>query len=404
VSDAGFIERACATYSAANAAALRWMLARPALHGVFLNTKVSSITLSDYTDADGARGPAYTYGWIQGRGLEALVRHAGFFAGSDPELAAALDARAKALYRTLVELLAANGHAYFRYDAAMTPVRFADGRPVPQTRPAEIFTYSDAFVAKGLVAAAARYAPAELPRRLAYLAAVIAAIEEDRFQMDETAPLAPEAAAGTVDFGPRMILLGAAELLAQVGHPEQADFAARFIDHILAKHFDAGSGLLANAPGEDKCNVGHAIEFAGFAMAWLGKSAPPALAAELERILIASFDRGFIGPGVALAVSIATGRVLDPLCPWWSLPETIRTAALCHAFSASEDSLRVWKAAHEAFFGRYWRGDPPLAYQTMDGSGPIDYVPATPDLDPGYHTGLSLLAAIRAFTPASRPC
>ena len=30
----------------------------------------------------------------------------------------------------------------------------------------------------------------------------------------------------------------------------------------------------------------------------------------------------------------------------------------------------------------------------MTADGPADFVPATPDLDPGYHTGLSLLAAI----------
>jgi hypothetical protein len=395
--DAGFIGHAGALYGAANAATLRWMLARPALHGVFLNTKMNSITLADYSEADGARGPAYSYGWIQGRGLEALVRHARFYAAGDPALAATLNARAEALYRPLARLQEADGHAYFCYDATLTPVRFATGRPVPQTRSDEVFTYSDAFVAKGLVAAAARYAPAELPRRLAYLAAVIAAIEDDRFQMDEAVPLAPEAAAGTADFGPRMILLGAAELQAEIGRPEAAGFAGRFIDHILARHFDAASGLLANIPGEDRCNVGHAIEFAGFAMAWFGKSAPPALAAQLERILVASFHRGFIGPGVALAVSITGGEVLDPLCPWWSLPETIRTAALCHAYSGSADSLRVWQAAHDAFFGRYWRGEPAIAYQTLSQAGPVDYVPATPDLDPGYHTGLSLLAAIRAF-------
>jgi len=27
--------------------------------------------------------------------------------------------------------------------------------------------------------------------------------------------------------------------------------------------------------------------------------------------------------------------------------------------------------------------------------GPVDIVPTTPDLDPGYHTGLSLLVALQ---------
>jgi hypothetical protein len=396
MNDADFIGKARDSYVAANAATLRWMLARPALHGVFLNTKMNSITLADYRDADGARGPAYTYGWIQGRGLEALVRHAEFYAGHDLPLAGEIDVRGRALYGALAQLQQADGHAYFCYDAGMAPVRFENGAAIRQQRAADIFTYSDAFVAKGLVAGAARYAPEDMPTRLDYLAAVIEAIEDRRFQMNEAVPLAAAAAADVADFGPRMILLGAAELLAGTGHPERTGFAHRFIDHILTHHLTP-SGLLTNSPGEDACNVGHAIEFSGFAMAWLKGDAPQELAATLERILLASFGRGFVGPGVALSVSIGTGAVLNPLCPWWSLPETIRTAALCHAHSESAETLRVWRQAHEAFFDRYWRREPAIAYQTVGKDGPIDFVPATPDLDPGYHTGLSLLAAIEAF-------
>jgi hypothetical protein len=39
----------------------------------------------------------------------------------------------------------------------------------------------------------------------------------------------------------------------------------------------------------------------------------------------------------------------------------------------------------------------------MTAEGPIDYVPATPDLDPGYHTGLSLLAAIEVADALAAP-
>src|SRR5690606_22987655 len=117
----------------------------------------------------------------------------------------------------------------------------------------------------------------------------------------------------------------------------------------------------------------------------------PSLVRTLEQVLVASFRAGFVGPGIALSVSAGTGGVLNPLCPWWSLPETIRSAALCYARTGSAETLAVWKQAHAAFFERFWRTDPPLAYQTMTPEGPIDYVPATPDLDPGYHTGLTLL-------------
>jgi hypothetical protein len=392
-----FLRRARATYADANAATLRWMLARPRHGGCFLDTKMNSLTLRDYSDADGLRGPAFTYGWIQGRGLESLAVHTAFFAGEDPELAAALDEAARPLYAGLDALPQADGHAYFCYDKDMRPVRpDGAGGIEAQQRPTGVYTYSDAFVAKGLVAAAARHRPASLPGHLAYFAEIIAAIEDGRFQMDERVPLSlATAATQPDDFGPRMILLGAAGMLNRLGLADHAAYAERFIGHVLDRHFDVATGLLRNVPEQDACNVGHGIEFVGFALDWLAPDADPGLVATLERILVSSFKAGFVGPGIALSVSAGTGVALSPYCPWWSLPETIRAAALCHARSGSAATLEVWRRADEAFFGSYWRGDAAIAYQTLTAAGPVDFVPATPDLDPGYHTGLSLLAAIR---------
>lgn len=403
--NSAFIGPAKMRYFRGNAGTLAWMLDRPSLQGGFLNTKVNSLSLKDYGPEDGLRGPDFTYGWIQGRGLEALVTHAAYFAESDPEFAARLDVAGRALYEKLQQLQAV-GHAYFCYDTNMRPV-YPEGETLhPQLAPADIFTYSDAFVAKGLVAASARYAPANLPQHLDYFARVIAAIESGRFQMDERRPLSDESlAAQPDDFGPRMILLGAAAMLVEAGVPQAADFADRFIAHVLDHHYDEATGLLRNAPGEDACNVGHGIEFVGFALDYLPENADKSLISKLERILISSFDRGYVGPGIALSISIETGKPLSPNCPWWSLPETIRSAALVWQRTESPAVLAIWQKADAAFYTHYWRETPPLAYQTMTASGPLDFVPATPDLDPGYHTGLSLLAAIRvaeAIAPQSR--
>jgi hypothetical protein len=392
-----FIGRARDTYAQANAGTLRWMLARPPLAGRFLNTKLHSVTLRDYTAADGHRAPEYVYGWIQGRGLEALATHAGFFDRDDPALAADLDRAAGPLFEALNELVARDGHAYFTYDAALEPV-YPDKSDVirPHAPAADVYSYSDIFVAKGLLAAGARLGrAADREKHLALLRDIVAAIEDGRFQIDERVPLShDELRRQADDFGPRMILLGAAGMLRRIGLGAETAFADRFIAHVLKRHPDPGSGLVRNVPGQDACNVGHGIEFVGFALDHLPPNADPALIPQLETVLLSSFHKGFVGPGIALAVSAATGAVLNPLCPWWSLPETIRSAALCYERSRSPEALEVWKHAHEAFFGTYWRGEPPVAYQTMTADGPIDYVPATPDLDPGYHTGLSLLVAI----------
>lgn len=384
------------TYLETNAATLEWMLDRPRLAGVYLDTKLNPLTLVDYGPKDGLRGPDFLYGWIQGRGLESLVTHAPCFERDNPELSARLDTAARALHDALDGLVAAQGHAYFCYDNSLTPVRrVAPGSWTRQSAPADIYTYSDAFVAKGLVAAAARFGQPGLQAHLDYLAAVIAAIEAGRFQLDEHAPLAHETiAAQPDDFGPRMILLGAAGMLSRNGLAARASYADRFIAHVLAQHFDPTSGLLRNVPGGDVSNVGHGIEFVGFALDYLGAGAPSDLLDTMTRILCASFEFGYATPGVALTVSVSTGQRTSPYCPWWTLPETIRTAALLFERTGSDAVLSVWRTAHEAFFESYWRQTPPIAYQCRTLEGPIDYVPATPDLDPGYHTGLSLLSAV----------
>lgn len=379
-------------YHAANAETLRWMLDRAPLGPGFLDTKVHSLTLRDYTDADGLRGPGFTYGWIQGRGLEALATHAS--ETDDPARAARLDAAARRLYGVLTDLLDRDGHGYFCYDADLRPVVAAEPVTV-QERPADIWTYTDAFWAKGLVAAAARHAPEDLPRHVAYLARVVDAIRRGRFQMDERVPLSDDAlCAQPADFGPRMILLGACPLLRRIGRPEAAAFGAEFLAHVLDRHLDPRTGLLANVPGGRECNPGHAIELVGFAFED-GTLARPH-ADRLLRLLAASFRAGFGGTGIALSVDAATGETLNPLRPWWSLPETIRAAALAHAATRDPEALRIWEEADAAFFAHYWRPGTGLAIQTRGPDGPVDHVPATPDLDPGYHTGLSLLAAARA--------
>lgn len=402
MSDDSFLAAARETYVRANAGTLAWMLERPVLHGAFLNTKQNSLTLADYGEADGWRGPQFTYGWIQGRGLEALVMHARFFAEHDPALAVRLDDAARRLYARLSELMARFGHVYFCYDASMTPVRpGAGGQAVIQSRPDDLFTYSDVFTLKGLIAASHRYDPGATAQHVERLHDLVSAIEEGRFIMDERQPLDRGALAAQPDeYGPRMIVLGAAALLHQLGLGPEAAFGERFISHVLDHHWDGrsgSSGLVRDRPGGDHSNPGHAIEFVGFALEVLPVDADPALVGDLIAILIASFEAGFQGPGICLSVTVPEGRPLSPYFPWWSLPEAIRAAARAYQRTRDRRLLDIWRRAHDAFFASYWRERPPIAFQTRTREGPFDYVPATPDLDPGYHTGLSLLGAIEAI-------
>lgn len=388
-----WIKGARERYIAANALGLRWMLDRPLLDGRWINTKVNSITMADYGPQDGLRGPGYIYGWIQGRALEAMVTHSRAFAGIDDALSQRLEAAARALYAELAAEQARDGHVYFCYGADRMPI-LPDG--TPQCAAGDIYSYSDAFAAKGLVAAAAAFRLPGLDGHLDYLQRVVAAIPAERFQMNEKAPLGDAAlSAQAADFGPRMILLGAGEMLQRFGLDAHGDYLTVFTQHILEHHADRASGLIRDVPESDACNIGHGIEFVGFALAALPPTTPSHLVERLEAILQASFRAGLRLPGLVLSVSAASGAVLDAKRPWWSLPETIRAAALAYERTGNPATLTIWRQADTAFFGNYWRADRGLAHQTMTACGPLDFVPATPDLDPGYHTGLSLLAAIR---------
>ena len=105
-----FFREASRTYDRANAGTLQWILDRPALQEVFLNTKVNSISGADYTDRDGRRGPDWLYGWIQGRGLEALCTHAAYFEKIQPNLSQQLNQRSLTLYQAICQLTAPSGN------------------------------------------------------------------------------------------------------------------------------------------------------------------------------------------------------------------------------------------------------------------------------------------------------
>jgi len=394
--DIQFLQQARHTYLAANRDALGWQLSRMQVDKPLINTKLNSLSLEEYTESDGMRGERYIYGWIQGRGLEAMLMHAACFKRSDPGLSHSLDEKAAALYTFLFELYAGQNGGYFCYDESLNPVCCAATEVVTrQQRDDDIFTYSDIFIVKGLIAAASRFDPHNLQKHLTALDDIIDAIRRGRFLLAESGDLTESAlACQAQDFGPRMIALGAASMLHQLGLADHAVFSTDFIDHILVNHLDKQTGLVANVAGASLCNPGHGIEFAGFALELERETLSRDLAKQLGSIITASYRAGFNGIGIRLLVDIPSMKPIDSRCPWWSLPETVRAAALAYEATGSSDYLNVWKSAHDAFFTHFWRKDPPIAYQTLTDSGPIDSVPATPDLDPGYHTGLSFLGAI----------
>ena len=100
--------------------------------------------------------------------------------------------------------------------------------------------------------------------------------------------------------------------------------------------------------------------------------------------------------GIIKSCDLLSGKVLNSDMPWWSLPETIRAAALAIDFTGDESLKEIVTVCAEDFFKGYVRPEcHSMAVQTRDAAGNVvAVIPATPDVDPGYHTNLSLIDAI----------
>ena len=210
--------------------------------------------------------------------------------------------------------------------------------------------------------------------------------------------------------------------------PGAADDGLRMVRHVLDNHAnlegrpgfqegdfwefvdDEGEPLL-----DEGCilsDPGHALEFVGLAFKLLGEAGSRAEdagpTADLFRVMDQVFGYGFQpGPGgICKAYDLVARRPIHTDMPWWSLPETIRTAAL--GWRALDDAgakrrcLRIWAACHNAFFEHFLRPEVHLmAVQMRAADGSVSpAIPGTADADPGYHTGLSLLDAVEAVRTA----
>ncbi|MGE4564623.1 MAG: N-acyl-D-glucosamine 2-epimerase, partial [Victivallaceae bacterium] len=114
------------------------------------------------------------------------------------------------------------------------------------------------------------------------------------------------------------------------------------------------------------------------------------------------FAIGFApGPGgIVKSYDLIARRVVNSDMPWWSLPETIRAAALTSEFTG--ETVRtgeIMKKCAAAFLRGYVRPElNRMAVQTRNDRGEVvPVIPATPDADPGYHTNLSIIDALPAL-------
>jgi hypothetical protein len=411
----------------------------------FIDTKLNTITGQDFCPA--AEGEEFKskeviYSWIQGRGIEALTGHAQWLPVctivDESEKSQLLERIQKLLHEVMATMelcrAANNGHLFFwmRPDGQNLAMDSSNQLIEVETIPFQS-NYSDLFYAKGLFVTAnylnitRKATEAEL-----YLKKVIEDIQNNNFLSDQqtfdiknqVAPLV-----GKNIQGPWMIALGG--IASGIQYGEQAywmEKAQQFISHIIDVHINTGDNDYCQrydfweavdnvgrpweeANGAIICDPGHALEFIGLASKCLllmrGHNKYKSLIERCKqlfpKVLTHAFELGFNekSGGICKAYDLKKRTVLNGDMPWWSLPETMRAAIelleLNPETSFKQEIITIISKCSNAFVANYINYDlHMMAYQTRNASGKvIEVIPATPDADPGYHTGLSIIDFIK---------
>ncbi len=410
----------------------------------WVDTKLSVLSGDDFPVGDPIRGRGAVYGWIQGRALESMAGHARWFGAC--ELTERIEPLVRSVASSLGRVRSRNGgHAFFTMSSGGDPFAIGpDGAWVPVTLDTDSpATFSDVFCAKGLYAAAAFLGDRDaLAEAHDYCTTVVDALFEGRFESDQQ-PMDPanpvDAPPGRHSHGPFMIAIGLAALMVELERsPDSVAMGVGLIEHVMGAYVNTDGrwpDLQPNdyvefigddgRPYESQAGVlsdpGHALEFVGLAMKLASAARASGATSDSQLDSIGAVERaapgllrhvfgyGFQEPyGICKLVDLRTRRVVNSDMPWWSLPETMRAALGCYRVATNDSErdacLGVFAACHNAFAARYVRADRHLmAVQTIDAKGrAVDVIPATPDADPGFHSGLSLIDCLRTIVDLTR--
>ena len=267
----------------------------------FIDTKLNLITGEDFAPAHDAtrdfKSKRVVYGWIQGRGLEALAGHAQWL----PECSVLSEAQKHDRIERLKSMIGGvlnametlralnHGRVTFMMTTKGQPLEISDhGTLEPIEVDPDAKAFSDLFYSKGLYAAAhclgleAKTAEAETYFRDVLTRIEVGGFVTDQQSFDPKNKVCP--VPGRKGQGPHMIgLFGISMVAGTTGSTEWLDRGCRFIRHILDHHVNLGQhpGLQpydfieaideADRPWVDDgailCDPGHALECVG-AMAW----------------------------------------------------------------------------------------------------------------------------------------
>ena len=412
----------------------------------FVDTKLNVITGRDHYPAAPEtffKGKEVIYAWIQGRALESLAGHAVWLKSCSlltPDAAAARIVKIEKMLREVINSMEDirtrnHGRMFFAFSPSGEPLETHRGQLRPQPSIPDGSNYSDLFYSKGLLCAAA-YLGMESKTAEAehYFLRVVNDIRNRRFITDQQSfdPKNPvTAVAGKHLQGPFMIALsGIAEAAAITGRRAWLRQGQEFMEHIFKFHSNLdgrptlrqydfweavdSSGNPWNENDMILSDPGHALEFAGLSLkCLLQMNNVPEFAGFMEKcrrfypeLIGHCFRQGFNAEagGICKSYDLITRKPVNTDMPWWSLPETIRAAAEMLEFApeSTPAMLKIIEQCSAAFLGKFVNpAVHSMSYQTRGADGiPVDVIPATPDADPGYHTGLSIIAFLNIISGA----
>lgn len=407
----------------------------------WVDTKISLITGLDYLEDDFFRGKNTVYGWIQGRALEALTYHGQWFErrGINKTLVADIkEILANVLSRLEHAREINGGHLFFFMDKQGRAFRTNTDRNIEYIPKGTISIYnlSDLFCSKGMYAAAKYLGLDEAAAKAErYCLDVADAVWNSNFASDQFSFRGRIASSGCIlnSIGPYMLLLDTADMLLAKEPRAAVNLALPLIRRIISKHinlqgnwdFGCRYDCVENITAHEKPSVidgaaesdpGHSIEFTGLALKFISnakesdisehdKTVLNEFADILIQILIRNFSNGYVKEigGICKGFDLISRNIADEDMPWWSLPETMRASLYaieaCDDYQTREELRDIYYKSHLAFINNYLR--PELAFmsvQTLGKDGMVkDTIPATPDADPGYHTGICLIDCLKVM-------
>jgi hypothetical protein len=408
----------------------------------FVDTKFSLLTGQDFPDSDPVRGRAAIYGWIQARALESMaslgawIDRQGWLAASERETyRRRIEKLLREVLDHLEELRATNGgRLFFLMERGGRPMRvMPDGGVAAQETPAGLPTsMTDLYYCIGKAAASAWLRDQDrLEQACREFLDICQDLRTGRFYLGQV-PLDPrnsmvQPVKGKLfHLGRTIAIKGAARFLECTGREQFLDIGLEFIDHVLERYVNRGRSSSVGArydmwefTGEDGrpyiengtllCDPGTVMEFVGFCLKLARQARGTGLTGKgnserLDRveavapeILKRCFDVGFSpnGLGLVRTLDLCSGRFLNDHLSWWGQMEGLRSAVLAAELGLPSQRREIEQLAAKisnAYIGHFVRRDLGLmAYQTIDQAGkPVDAIPATPDADVLYHTGLCM--------------